>query len=147
MNNVDMVFYSDKFTVYECLYFVGFNGVYIGDLDLYTLLNEEVAIRIEYLPDNIEITGDVDLEGHNLHRVPANFKVGGHIDLDGTFITELPKNLCVVGDLDIRNTLVKELPDDIKVGNTLIIYDTPLANMDFLVPSGVVYVMKYLEEW
>jgi len=87
--------------------------------------------QIEKLPDNFMVNGYLDLEKcKNLQSLPDNLRVNGYLDLDSCKNLEsLPNGLKVKGFLDLRHTNLTSLPSDLEVGEDLILYRTPIANM------------------
>jgi hypothetical protein len=47
------------------------------------------------LPDNLSVSGDLDLRHTGVTKLPDNLSVGGNLHLFGTDVTELPDNLKV----------------------------------------------------
>ena len=125
---------------YNCLYFVGFSGVFAHGLRF----NE---IVISHLPDNLTIengflnNGCLDVRGMPIEKFPKNLKVGSDITLSGTLIKELPDNLCVNRNLYLSDTPLRELPKNLKVGGDLYLIRTPVGILpDDIKVGGTLYL-------
>ncbi len=82
---------------------------------------------IEYLPDNLTITGYLSLNHcKNFKTLPNNLTVKHTLYCHDTPITSLPAGLSIGENLIINNTNVKELRNDITVNGIVEVYDTPL---------------------
>jgi len=69
---------------------------YIKDNILY-VRNDVFLYRenIDELPDNLNISGSLDLEDCTIYKLPNNLTISGLLNLGGTYITELPDNLII----------------------------------------------------
>jgi hypothetical protein len=87
--------------------------------------------RIKFLPKNlIKVGGKLDLMYSQIEKLPDNLTVNGYLWLDGCKNLEsLPNGLKVKGGLDLRHTNLTSLPSDLEVGEDLILYRTPIADM------------------
>ena len=87
------------------------------------------GIQIKKLPNNLHVSGFLDLSYSNIPKLPDKLYVRGYFNLDGCKqITELPNNLQVGGDLVLHGTNITELPNNLYVGIDLYIGNTPLAD-------------------
>ena len=97
-----------------------------GDLDLgYT--------KITSLPAGLKVGGDLNLYGTPITSLPAGLTVGGYLHLVGTAITSLPAGLTVGGYLYLQDTKITSLPAGLKVGGSLYLSDTPITSL----PAGL----------
>ena len=105
-----------------------------GDLDLgYT--------KITSLPAGLKVDGDLDLEGTKITSLPAGLTVGGNLYLYGTPITSLPAGLKVDGHLDLRGTPITSLPAGLQVGGSLFLRGTKITSLpDDLNVEDKIYV-------
>lgn len=53
------------------------------------------------------------------NELPNNLSVSGSLNLSHTQITKLPNNLSVSGDLDLGNTKIVEIPESVKIGGSV----------------------------
>jgi len=58
--------------------------------------------EIDSLPDNMTISGNLNMEGCNVKTLPKGFDVGGYLDIRQTKITSLPP------DLKVKQTIFKD---------------------------------------
>jgi hypothetical protein len=86
---------------------------------------------IKFLPKNlIKVGGKLDLMYSQIEKLPDNLTVNGHLWLDGCgYLQSLPNGLKVKFTLDLRGTNITSLPSDLEVGDNLILYYTPIADM------------------
>jgi hypothetical protein len=97
-----------------------------GDLDLgYT--------KITSLPAGLTVGGYLHLVGTPITSLPAGLKVGGRLNLYGTPITSLPAGLTVGGYLYLEGTKITSLPAGLKVDGFLNLRDTPITSL----PAGL----------
>ena len=98
--------------------------------------------KITSLPDNLEVSGYIDLENNKeITSLPDNLKVGKFLDLRNTNIISLPNNLKVKGSLFLEGTKITSLPDDLKVGGSILIHDTEITSPpDNLKVGGEIYI-------
>jgi hypothetical protein len=78
-------------------------------------------------PEELDVEGDLDLDGSKITSLPQGLKVEGDLDLEDTPITSLPEGLKVGGSLFLRDTLITSLPQGLQVGGSLNLYYTPLS--------------------
>jgi hypothetical protein len=136
-----------------------------GDLDLpnikmlpdYLTVDGELDLSnnpyIDELPDNLIVTGILDIrvtgithlpstlkamsiecDDSDISSIPDNFKVEGYLSLNQcTKLEKLPKNLSTGGDLYLHGTSIKELPEDLDVGGY--IYVTRWAQAQINIPE------------
>jgi PcfJ-like protein len=80
-------------------------------------------------------SGLIEDEGryYNIYKLPENLTITGNLDLSDTPITSLPQGLKVSGDLDLRNTPLTSLPAGLEVGGSLFICNTPITSL----PAGL----------
>jgi hypothetical protein len=69
----------------------------------------------------------------SIYKLPENLTITGNLDLSDTPITSLPEGLKVSGNLDLGNTLITSLPDGLEVGGSLDLSDTPITSL----PQGL----------
>ena len=63
---------------------------------------------------NIKINGDLDLENNKeIKKIPDNMFITGYVNIAFTKIKKLPKNLIIAGDLIISYTDIEEIPEDL----------------------------------
>ena len=95
-----------------------------GDLDLRNS-------PIQFLPRNLtKVGGSLILMYSQIEKLPDNLTVNGHLWLDGCgYLQSLPNGLKVKFTLDLRGTNITSLPSDLEVGDNLILYYTPIADM------------------
>ena len=87
------------------------------------------GIQIKKLPNNLHVSGFLDLSYSNIPKLPDKLYVRGYFNLDGCKqITELPNSLYVGGDLVLHGTNITELPNNLYVGIDLYIGNTPLGD-------------------
>jgi hypothetical protein len=91
-----------------------------GDLDL-------EGRRIRQLPDNLKVGGSLNLENTLIEQLPDNLKVEGTLYLEQATIEQLPDNLKVGGDLHLEGSTIKQFPNNLKVGRSLFLYRTPIS--------------------
>ena len=86
---------------------------------------------IRFLPKNLtRVGGNFYLLFSQIEKLPDNLTVNGYLWLDGCKNLEsLPNGLKVKGGLDLRHTNLTSLPSDLEVGEDLILYRTPIADM------------------
>jgi len=86
---------------------------------------------IKFLPRNLtKVGGSLILMYSQIEKLPDNLTVNGYLWLDGCKNLEsLPNGLKVKGGLDLRHTNLTSLPSDLEVGEDLILYRTPIADM------------------
>ena len=118
-----------------------------GDLDLFeeniTYIPEGLKVEdnlnlssckhLKYLPDNLYVGGDLDLEGTNIKQLPKGLYVGGDFRLVALKIKSLPKDLNVDGGLDLGYSEITSLPKNLKVGGYLSLYNTKITSL----PEGL----------
>jgi hypothetical protein len=56
------------------------------------------------LPENLTVTGDMNLNRSYIGKLPDNLTIGGDLSIWGTSIEYIPKNLKIGGDFYVRNT-------------------------------------------
>jgi hypothetical protein len=78
------------------------------------LLNNEPLTE-----ENLDIRGDLDLDGSEIRTLPEGLKVGGFLSLAGTKITSLPKDLQVNGFLSLAQSDIESLPEGLSIGGSL----------------------------
>jgi hypothetical protein len=78
------------------------------------LLNNEPLTE-----ENLDIIGDLDLDGSEIRTLPEGLKVGGFLSLAGTKITSLPKDLQVNGFLSLAQSDIESLPEGLSIGGSL----------------------------
>lgn len=83
---------------------------------------------LKYLPDDLTVTGDLNVSGTKLKALPRNLNVQGSLYLANTNIKELPAGLQVKGNLGLSGTKITSLPDGMTVGN-LDISNTPISKL------------------
>ena len=88
------------------------NLIVDSDLDLNFL-------RVEKLPDNLTIKGDLDCGVCNLSFLPRNLKVGGKLYCNHNFLTELPDDLVDGVSICCSNNELTSLPDNLTVNGWL----------------------------
>ena len=71
--------------------------------------------------EDLNVKGDLNLEGSEITSLPKGLKVGGNLSLYTSKIESLPEGLEVKGELIIKNTALleytdKELKDMVKPG-------------------------------
>lgn len=87
------------------------------------------GMQIKKLPNNLHVSGFLDLSYSNIPKLPDKLYVRGYFNLDGCKqITELPNSLYVGGDLVLHGTNITELPNNLYVGIDLYIGNTPLGD-------------------
>ena len=84
---------------------------------------------IFHLPENLEITTNLDLRDTSLTSLPAGLKIRGYLDLRRTAIKILPANLWVGKYLDLSNTSITELPEGLRVGLYLDLSNTLITEL------------------
>jgi hypothetical protein len=119
-----------------------------GDLDLFeeniTYIPEGLKVEddlnlssckhLKYLPDNLYVGGELNLEGTNIKQIPKGLYVGGDFKLVALKIKSLPKDLKVDGGLDLGYcTDLTSLPKNLKVGGYLSLYKTKITSL----PEGL----------
>lgn len=88
-----------------------------------------MGMQIKKLPNNLHVSGFLDLSYSNIPKLPDKLYVRGYFNLDECKqITELPNSLYVGGDLVLHKTNITELPNNLYVGIDLYIGNTPLAD-------------------
>jgi hypothetical protein len=93
--------------------------------------------NITSLPLDLEVGGNLILNHGNLilnhsqiEKLPDNLRVNGYLDLESCKnLKSLPNGLKVKYYLDLRHTNLTSLPSDLEVGEDLILYRTPIADM------------------
>ena len=86
--------------------------------------------NITFLPSDLEVGGSLILIRSQIEKLPDNLTVNRTLDLEGCKnLKSLPNGLKVKGDLDLRDTNITSLPSDLEVGDALILYRTPIADM------------------
>jgi hypothetical protein len=78
------------------------------------LLNNEPLTE-----EDLDIRGDLDLDGSEIRTLPEGLKVGGFLSLAGTKITSLPKDLQVNGFLSLAQSDIESLPEGLSIGGSL----------------------------
>jgi hypothetical protein len=78
------------------------------------LLNNEPLTE-----EDLDIRGDLDLDGSEIRTLPEGLKVGGFLSLAGTKITSLPKDLQVNGFLSLAHSDIESLPEGLSIGGSL----------------------------
>ena len=89
-------------------------------------LNISYTPKLKSLPSDLDVKGNIYLEGSNITSLPEDLQVGGDLDLSDTQVKLLPKGLQVGGDLDLIRTKITLLPKGLKVKGELIIKNTAL---------------------
>jgi hypothetical protein len=69
---------------------------------------------ITSLPENLQVGGNLYLNGTPITSLPENLQVGGNLYLSDTPITSLPENLQVGGDLNLTGTLIKMISPELR---------------------------------
>jgi hypothetical protein len=83
--------------------------------------------NITYLPEGLKISGNLNISyTPKLKSLPSDLDVKGDIYLEGSNITSLPEDLQVGGDLDLAYTKITSLPKGLEVGRNLYIENTEL---------------------
>ena len=121
---------------------------YTIDNDKNIIVEESLYLEgteITELPDNLTITGDLDLENCKmLSKLPNNLKVEGNLNLEGCeMITEFPDNLKVGGYLDLSGTKITKLPDNLTVKGSLYLTGTPISKL----PNNLTVRGKILKDF
>jgi hypothetical protein len=80
------------------------------------------------LPNNLKVQGDLSISGTKIKELPTNLVVSGNLNLSGTLITALPQTM-TVGTLDISNTKIQQLPPKLEVKLKLKINGTPIKHL------------------
>jgi hypothetical protein len=128
-----------------------------GDLDLFeeniTYIPEGLKVEdnlnlssckhLKYLPDNLYVGGDLDLEGTNIKQLPKGLYVGGDFRLVALKIKSLPKDLNVDGGLDLGYSEITSLPNNLKVGGYLSLYNTKITSLPEGLEVGWVLYLDY----
>jgi len=100
------------------------------EVDLSIIVEETLNLydkkNVTSLPENLQVNGNMDLEGTNITRLPENLTVRGWLDLRDTMISSLPENLSIGDSLVIINTKITSLPDSLMVGKEIFIGDLKL---------------------
>ena len=92
------------------------------------LIRKEYDKIQEYIRNGSE--GDLILMYSQIEKLPDNFTVNGTLDLQRCKnLQSLPNGLKVKFTLDLRGTNITSLPSDLEVGDNLILYYTPIADM------------------
>jgi len=91
---------------------------------VWKLINNE-----PFTEDELNIKGDLDLQGQDIQQLPDGIHVKNDFLLNSTPIKKLPKGLRVGDDLYIQYTKITSLPEGLQVGGNLHIYDTTLAKL------------------
>lgn len=94
--------------------------------------------KIKALPNNLKVGGELDLLGTPIASLPNNLKINGELNLLGTPIRSLPSGLEVNGDLNLGWSSVESLPDDLKVGRNLILRGSNIVSISQLPLTMVV---------
>ena len=85
------------------------------------------------LPNNMEVSGDLDLRETPDFNFPSGLHVTGDLTMEDSNITKLSSGLSVDGNLDLSSTGIEELPMDIKVGKDLILALSSISKL----PQGL----------
>lgn len=93
-----------------------------GDLDLWT------RKRIVF-PENLTITGALDLRGCTIQKLPTTLNVGGWLDLRRTKIIEPTKNLIIGGSCFLRGSNAHQLSDNLIVGGMLDLSESDITKL------------------
>jgi len=78
------------------------------------LLNNEPLTE-----EDLDVKGDLDLDGSEIRTLPEGLKVGGYLSLAVTKITLLPKGLTVGGFLSLAHSDIESLPEGLEVEGSL----------------------------
>jgi hypothetical protein len=89
---------------------------------MYKLIN-----RLPLSEDELNVSGNLDLNNTKITSLPDNFYVSGSVYLNSSNITSLPNNLKVGDSLYLSNTKITSLPNNLKVGGYLILNNTPIS--------------------
>ena len=97
-----------------------------------------VRLKLIYDPksftkDDLNIEGDLNLNGTPITSLPDGLKVSGFLDLSNTNITSLPDSLTVGGSLNLRNTPITSLPVGLTVANSLYLSNSKITSL----PDGL----------
>lgn len=98
---------------------------YYGSLEWKILFNEP------FTKEDLNVKGDLDLNGSNILSLPDGLKVNGYLDLSNTWINSLPKGLEVASDLNLDYTMIDVLPKGLKVYGDLSIRRTRLKKYTY----------------
>lgn len=95
---------------------------------------------ITELPDSLSVGQDIDLRFSDIKRLPDNFTVHGVLYLNNTDITELPNNLTVEKIIFLSYTNITKLPDNLKVGESVHLQNTDITELpdSFIVAGNLV---------
>ena len=91
-------------------------------------LNISYTPKLKSLPSDLDVKGDIYLEGSNIASLPEGLKVVGDLELLDTQVELLPKGLQVGGTLDLIRTKITSLPKGLKVNEDLILTKSALLN-------------------
>ena len=75
--------------------------------------------NIPFSKEELNVKGDLDLDGSEIRTLPEGLKVGGFLSLAGTKITSLPKDLQVNGFLSLAHSDIESLPEGLSIGGSL----------------------------
>jgi len=84
--------------------------IFFGDL---ILNGDEGHNKLEFLPPDFIVTGDLDVSYNEIRYLPKNLIVKGDLDCTDNQLTEIPKDLIVGGILYIEYNYIKEIPETI----------------------------------
>lgn len=126
-------FYFDS----KAVSFKDFEGQFNGDIQL-SHCNDAIQ-----LPENLNITGDLDLSNSVITELPNHLTVKGKLNLANSRISVIPEDL-TVSTLDLTNTNIAHLPSSLpNVRQIIIGKDTKILSLpvDFDLPVGSLKIL------
>ena len=101
----------------------------------------------ELSPEELNVTGDLDLSWTPIKTLPKGLNVTGNLDLSNCeALVSLPEGLNVTGSLDLSELPIKTLPEGLTVGGNLELFGcTSLVSLpEGLNVGGNLYISKKL---
>lgn len=80
-----------------------------------------------YLPADVSVTGDVNLQGYTGETFPEGWTIGGMLNLRDSKVTRLPKML--VGSVCLIDSQVREVDPEIEIRDELNAQNCPLETL------------------
>jgi hypothetical protein len=92
------------------------------------LLAYTLANSLPLTPEELNLSGNLDLKHKTkINSLPDDLKVSGELDIGWTGITSLPDNLKIGGSLYIRGAKIDSLPNGLQVNGNLYLNNTPIS--------------------
>jgi hypothetical protein len=78
-------------------------------------------VKLDSLPKGMVVCGNLDISLSRIKKLPEGITVKGNLELGGSIVRYLPKKLTVTGDISAKFSQIRKVHHDLNVGGSLIL--------------------------